>query len=172
MDCLLIEITAGKETGTYDTTGHLEISTEDFRILAQIYPLFLVAINEHASVNCGKCGSFQVPVSALYEILKSPKTHYGKGSFDDEDEDFWTAEEIIQEIHNSLTEEISATDEEWESFIVKGTPDLRPIYDHNGKFVFPENGGYALRFQFNDVVFKFGDECISCERIFRPQNEP
>lgn len=157
MDCLVIEITSREETDLY-RASHPVISTEDFSHFCRAFRPFWDTVMEQVTVYCGNCNSFQVPTSSLLPLLLEPGIEP-----QDEDEDCCcVAQEIAAAVGGILAEEIEASDEEWITFEERGTPDLHPIRDPKGEYVYPADVGYPMRYRSEEIIFKLADNCDCC----------
>lgn len=166
MDRLLIEILENEETNLEMVGCKLKINALDFQSIADACPSLTAAIRQHVMVVCGICGSFLISSLVLYRLIEDLSRYTDAALHDEKNELYDLIDEVIAAINHSLIVKISATDEEWASFMTIGNPPLNPLYDHKGGFVYKDESGNPVKLSCEDTVFKFGNVCVSCNHLF------
>lgn len=161
MNCIQIEISDSKATDVYSQSEHLVINSADLAHFIQTREMLWEAVRMNATAICGNCGSFQVPAAAIYGLFHAELF----GPVDAGHEEDGLVYEICRGIFDSLTEEIIATEAEWEGFEQYGIPDLKPLYDQNREYVYREEGECPLRHKCEHIAFKRGIHCDTCNHL-------
>lgn len=154
----LINISGKLSTNLDDPDEVPVISKQDFAKFTSLCPQLWGSIPKLVSVKCASCGSFQIPARELFYLLQEA----GRKEISRlQDDDEWLADEIFRHILRNITEVVEATDEEWYSYMVKGSPDLEVLHDKNGDSNWPDSE-YPLRLSCDGLVFKMKASCRSC----------
>ena len=170
MNCLVIQISSKLPTGFDEAKKSLVFSMKHYR------SLFLetgVIAKLHSKVNlrCANCDSFVVPAADVYDQLQDPNPLFDERERDEWSDDFDNLYQTVYALLKDLTEEIDATDDEWQSYFDNGTPKLAPLHLHGEWIDIPEWADNPLRIRYEDVVFKFGKNCKACNKLFRTKRE-
>jgi len=165
MKCLIVEISKVGETHFDDTNEHPVFT------MAHYQSFFLKSgidkkMQAEMSIRCGVCSSFVVPTAVLYDLLNEPEFYIDETDREEWDGEFEALHESLDFLTRSLTEEITVSDEEWESYFTKGTPQLNPLNLKPDGVHIPEWASNPIRLKYDDVFFSFG-ECESCNRLYR-----
>lgn len=169
MKYLIIHISAEPEADTYKCSQRFILSSEHYQ---QIFSKKIVAtLLSLATMRCGVCKSFAVPASTLFYLIHDPETLLNRSplndDWDEEDEDLHDA--LFSLLH-VITEEISATDEEWNRYFETGLPNLAPLYvQRDGSVLIPEWVQNPIRLACEEVVFSFGT-CEFCDKLYNLQS--
>lgn len=165
MKYLIIQINEDIETETCKCSGQFIRSSAHYQ---QIFSKeIFTTLLSLATMRCGVCNSFVVPASSLFRLIHDPKTLLIRSSlnndWDEEDEDIHDA---LFSLLVKITEEISATDEEWNRYFETGSPDLAPLYVQiDGSVLIPEWVQNPIRLACEEVVFSFGT-CEFCDKLY------
>ncbi len=158
MNYAIINISGKLPTNLENPDEAFVISKRDLAKFTALCPQLWESISKLVSVKCASCGSFQVPAKELFYLLQEK----GRDEISHlQDDDEWLADEIFQHLLRSITEVVEATNEEWYSYMVKGSPDLEVLHDKNGESSWPDSE-YPLRLSCDGLVFKMKGSCRSC----------
>lgn len=158
MNNSLINISGKLPTNLDDPDEVPVISKRDFTKFTTLCPRLWDSITKLVSVKCASCGSFQVPAKELFYLLQETGRHEISRLQDDNE---WLATEIFRHLLRSITEKVKATNEEWYSYMLIGSPDLKVLHDKTGDSSWPDSE-YPLRLSCDGLVFKMQVSCRSC----------
>lgn len=161
MNYTIINISGKLPTNLDDPDVSPVLSKKDFAKFTSLCPQLWESISMLVSVKCASCGSFQIPAKELFYLLQEK----GRDEISHlQDDDEWLADEIFRHLLRSITETVEATDEEWYSYMVKGSPGLEVLHDKSGDNNWPDSE-YPLRLSCDGLIFKTKVSCRSC--LFR-----
>jgi len=166
MDCLVILVSKRLSTEYDEVRNRAIFSTKHYDSFFKRSGV-IGKLKSKVSLSCSACDSFVVPAGELYNLIYEPESLFDEKEQEDWNEDFENLYYTIRSLLQNLTEEINATDDEWQSYIEKGTPHLAPLHVRGECIDIPEWAANPVRLRFREVVFKFGARCGSCGRGFR-----
>lgn len=163
MKYLIIHISSASESDTCDFCDRFVISSDHYQSVFMNNGI----INKlHAEINlrCDTCNSFVVPARSLLSLVHNPDELFSQDEMEEWDDDFDEMYSTAFSLLKELTEEITATDEEWKEYFEAGSPDIAPLYvESDGSILIPEWACNPLRLKYEEVVFTFGT-CEFCTR--------
>lgn len=166
MKYLIIHISTDPEVDICEFSARFVISSDHYQ------SVFLnngIIEKLHAEMNlrCGTCNSFVVPARSLLYLIHNPDELFDRDEMEEWDDDFDEMYSSIFSLLKELTEEITATDDEWKGYFETGAPDLDPLYvESDGSVLIPEWACNPLRLKYEEVVFTFGT-CDFCNRLYK-----
>lgn len=163
-ECFVVEVI--KNSDSQIEFGEIPvISTADYLTISKECPALMAEINRQAVVICGRCRSFQVPSLELFRLREKIERQATRSEQSEDEEGILILYELLDSIVSNVVVDIEVTEAEWVSFLTTGKPHFEPLYDSNGHVIYTE-GGNPTKLAYQYVVFKFGDKCTSCKRLY------
>jgi hypothetical protein len=166
MKYLIIQISRAPESDICEFSDRFVISSDHYQSVF-VNKGIIDKLQAEINLHCGTCNSFVVPARSLLYLIHNPDELFDRNEMEEWDDDFDEMYSSTFSLLKELSEEITATDEEWKEYFETGSPDLAPLYlESDGSILIPEWACKPLRLKYEEVVFTFGT-CKFCSRLYK-----